>query len=158
VVRRLTMAGLRCVLLEKAADILAGASKGNSALLHTGFDAPAGSLELACMQAGYREFMEIRERLNLPVLKTDAMVIAASEHEQAQLWAILKKAHQNGVADARIIDSNEVRQREPNLAPTCGALWVPGEHVIDPWSTPLSYITQAVELGAELRLGCELMD
>ena len=42
------------MLLEKGADILSGASKGNSALLHTGFDAPPGSLELACMQAGYR--------------------------------------------------------------------------------------------------------
>src|SRR6185295_10622687 len=49
--RRLAMAGLEPVLVEAATDILDGASKGNSALLHTGFDAPEGSIELTCIQA-----------------------------------------------------------------------------------------------------------
>ena len=52
--RRLAMMGVEPLLLEAAPDILDGASKGNSALLHTGFDAPEGSVELACMQAGLR--------------------------------------------------------------------------------------------------------
>ena len=52
ILRRFAMAGLKCVALEKSADILSGASKGNSALLHTGFDAPPKSIELRCMQAG----------------------------------------------------------------------------------------------------------
>ena len=56
-------------MLEKGADILSGASKGNSALLHTGFDAP-GSLELSCMQHGYREYLAILERLNLPLVRS----------------------------------------------------------------------------------------
>ncbi len=62
------------MLLEKGADILSGASKGNSAILHTGFDAPPGSLELACMQAGYKEYLAIREGLGLPLLESGAMV------------------------------------------------------------------------------------
>ena len=77
ILRRLAMAGLRCVLLERGADILSGASKGNSALLHTGFDAPQGSLELSCMQAGYAEDVGIRDRLNLPRLESLALVVAA---------------------------------------------------------------------------------
>ena len=40
VARRLSLAGISVGLLEKASDILDGASKGNSAILHTGFDAP----------------------------------------------------------------------------------------------------------------------
>ena len=43
--RRFAISGLKCVLLERGSDILSGASKGNSALLHTGFDAPPKSLE-----------------------------------------------------------------------------------------------------------------
>ena len=42
--RRFTLEGARVVLLEKATDILDGASKANSAILHTGFDAPVGSI------------------------------------------------------------------------------------------------------------------
>ena len=63
-------------MIERAADILAGASKANSALLHTGFDAPPGSLELLCMREGYAEYLAIRERLNLPLLETGAVVVA----------------------------------------------------------------------------------
>jgi glycerol-3-phosphate dehydrogenase len=81
ILRRFAMSGLRCVLLERGADILSGASKGNSALLHTGFDAPAGSLELACMQAGYEEYLAIRDRLNLPLLESAALVVAWTEEE-----------------------------------------------------------------------------
>ena len=35
VLRQLALGGLSCAMLEKSADILSGASKGNSALLHT---------------------------------------------------------------------------------------------------------------------------
>ena len=78
--RRLALNGARVLLLEKGADILSGASKSNSALLHTGFDAPEGSLELRCMQQSYAEFMALRDAMNLPVLNTGAKVIAWTDH------------------------------------------------------------------------------
>src|SRR6185295_14005190 len=81
VARRFTLDGARVALLERGSDILSGASKANSALLHTGFDAPPGSLELECMQAGYREYMAIRDGLNLPLLETGAMIVAWTEEE-----------------------------------------------------------------------------
>ena len=58
VARKLALEGVTIVLLEKSADILAGASKGNSAILHTGFDAPENSLELECVRNGYEEYLE----------------------------------------------------------------------------------------------------
>ena len=152
ILRRLAMCGLRCVLLEKGTDILSGASKGNSALLHTGFDAPANSLELACMQAGYREYLAIRERLNLPLVETGALVVAWNEAEQVRLRGIVEQAHANGVSDVGEIDSVELYRREPNLARSAlGAVHVPGEHVIDAWSAPLAYALQALAHGAQLR-------
>ncbi|WP_188589429.1 NAD(P)/FAD-dependent oxidoreductase, partial [Achromobacter denitrificans] len=157
VARRYALAGRRTLLIEKAPDILSGASKGNSALLHTGFDAPADSLELWCMQAGYREFMAIKDRLNLPILRTGAMVIAWNGDEREQLAAMADKARANGVADVRILDAAGVREREPALAPAQGALLVPGEHVIDPWSSPLAYARQAVAAGAWFAFDTELL-
>ncbi len=55
------------LLLEKAADLLDGASKGNSAILHTAFDAPPGSLESRLMQQGRAIYLSIHESLNLPL-------------------------------------------------------------------------------------------
>ena len=159
ILRRLAMAGLECVLLERGADILSGASKGNSALLHTGFDAPPGSLELACMQAGYAEYLAIRERLNLPLVESSALVVAWSEEERARLPGIVAKAHRNGVADVRPLGQAELRTREPHLsAEALEAVLVPGEHIIDAWSAPLAYAHQAMAHGARIRRRAEVAD
>ena len=155
--RRLAMAGLEPLLLEAASDILDGASKGNSALLHTGFDAPEGSIELACMQAGYQEYMAIKDPLNLPLVESGALVVAWDEEQLAKLPAIVAKAHRNGVTDVVQIDRRELRKREPQLSERgLGAVLVPGEHIIDPWSAPLAYAHQGLAHGGNILRRCRV--
>src|SRR4051794_21646894 len=155
--RRLSIAGLKPLLLEAGGDILSGASKGNSAILHTGFDAPPGSLEVACMQAGYREYQSIRNRLNLPLVETGALVVAWDEAQLVRLPQIVAQAHENGVLDVTQVSRNELRHREPNLAShALGAVSVPGEHIIDPWSAPLAYALQGLAHGGRIRRGCKV--
>jgi glycerol-3-phosphate dehydrogenase len=157
--RRLAMLGLRPLLLEAGGDILSGASKGNSALLHTGFDAPPGSLELACMRAGYREYLDIRDRLNLPLIESTALVVAWDEEQLAKLPGIVAKAHQNGVTDVREVDRANLRQREPHLAAhALGAVLVPGEYIIDPWSAPLAYVQQGLAQGGQVLRRCKVLN
>ena len=155
--RRFALAGARTVIIEKAPEILAGASKGNSAILHTGFDAKPGSIEVALMQEGRREYLAIRESLNLPLLETDAIVAAWSESDLERLPEIVAQAHANGCIDVQEISAEEIRRREPNLCPdVLGGVLVPGEHVIDPWSAPLAYLRQALDNGAVLRRATEV--
>ncbi len=157
VARRLALAGKRVVVLERGGDVLSGASKANSAILHTGFDAPPDSLELECMQAGYAEYMAIRADMNLPVLETGAMVVAWTEDEERKLTELEAQALANGVEDCQIIDAAQLRAREPNLSPhACAALLVPREHVIDPWSPFHAYAIQAVQAGARLVFNAEV--
>ena len=85
VARRFALEGARVIVLERAADILDGASKGNSAILHTGFDAPPGSLEQQCIEDGYREYLSLHANLGLPILKTGALVLAWSDQEAEKL-------------------------------------------------------------------------
>src|SRR5580698_5787430 len=128
VFRELVLAGLRCMLIERDADILSGASKGNSAILHTGFDATPGTLEVACVQEGYRLYREIHGRMNLPVLETGAMVVAWTDEELAKLPGIVAQAHENGVHDVVQIGAAAVHEREPGLAGDVkGGVLVPGE-------------------------------
>lgn len=155
--RRFALAGQRVLLIEKGADILSGASKANSAILHTGFDAPPDSLELRCMQAGYDEYLALREARNLPLLETGAMVVAWSEADEARLPSLLAQAHGNGVSDARLIDAREVAAREPHLAAARGALLVPREHLVDPWSPFLAYVLEAQALGATILRSTEVL-
>lgn len=155
--RRFALAGLKVLLLEKGADILSGASKANSAILHTGFDAPTGSLELECMQAGYDEYLAIREARNLPLLETGALVVAWSDADEARLESLEAQAHANGVTDARRIGRVSLRTLEPGLADHArAALRVPREHLIDPWSPFLSYVIEAQSLGARIERSTEV--
>jgi glycerol-3-phosphate dehydrogenase len=157
--RRLALHGLDAVLLERGRDILSGASKANSALLHTGFDAPTDSLELACMRSGYREYLDIRESLGLPLVRTGAVMVAWNEAQQARLPSLLSKAHANGVDDVRGLDPAEIDALQPGLAEgALGGLHIPGEHVIDPWSAPLAYVRQAMAHGATVMRDCEVLD
>ena len=157
VARRLSLAGISVVLLEKASDILDGASKGNSAILHTGFDAPEGSLELACIRSGYREYLEIRESLNLPLLKTGALVAAWTPEEEERFPEILEKAHNNGIDDLRQLSRQEILVMEPDISENIrAAIAVPSEFVIDPWSAPLAYLSQAVANGGQAFFNAEV--
>lgn len=157
VARRLTLAGARVVVLEKALDILDGASKGNSGILHTGFDAPPGSLEQRCVAAGHAEYLAIREKLNLPLMETGALVLAWTEVEEARLPALLEQARANGVDDVAPLGRAEILALEPNLSPRVRAGFrVPREFVIDPWSAPTAYLLQALANGAGIRRGCEV--
>lgn len=157
ILRRFALEGARAVLLEKAPDILDGASKGNSAILHTGFDAPPGSLEAACIAAGYGEYLEIHERLNLPLIRSGALVLAWTEEEEAELPGLIDKAGQNGVGDVEPMSAAAIRALEPGLSPRLRAGFrIPGEYLIDPWSAPHAYLLQGLANGASLMRDCEV--
>ncbi len=155
--RRFAIEGARVVLLERAGDILDGASKANSAILHTGFDAPPGSLELTCIRAGYAEYHDIHARLGLPMDRAGAYVVAWDAEQEAALEAIAAKARENGVEDVQLLGGAALRAAEPGLADSARAgLHVPGESLIDPWSAPYAYLRQALENGAEIWTRAEL--
>jgi len=155
---RFTLDGARVVLIEKGRDVLDGASKANSAILHTGFDAPPGSLEQACIAKGYAEYLEIRESLGLPLLKSGAMVLAWNADQLARLDGLIDKAHTNGVDDVAMLTRDQILTREPALSPTLmGGFDIPGEFLIDPWATAHAYVLQALANGADLRRDCEVL-
>lgn len=156
--RRFTLDGARVAVLEKAADVLDGASKANSAILHTGFDALPGSLEQACVADGYHEYIEIRESLGLPLLRSGAIVLAWSADQLARLEGLVEKAHQNGIGDVALRSRAEILAQEPQLSPALrGGFVVPGEFLIDPWASAHAYILQALANGAELHRDCEVL-
>lgn len=156
--RRLVLDGARVVVLEKAVEVLDGASKANSAILHTGFDAPPGSIEQKCVAAGYREYLDVREALGLPLLRSGAMVLAWDDAQLAALDGLMDKARQNGVEDVIRLDKAEILAREPQLsADVLGGFLVQGEFLIDPWSSAHAYILQALANGAVILRAAEVV-
>ncbi|SED79654.1 glycerol-3-phosphate dehydrogenase [Rhizobiales bacterium GAS191] len=159
VARRFALAGAKVVVIEKGADILSGASKANSAILHTGFDAPSSSLELELVRAGRQEYLEVRESLGLPLVTTGALLCAWNSLESEKLEAIAAQGRENGVSDLSVLTGKQALAEMPSLSDhVVAALRVDSEHVIDPWSAPLAYLTQAVKLGTNFLRSAELLN
>lgn len=158
VARHFTLEGARVLVLEKGADILDGASKGNTAILHSGYDAPPDSVEHECITDGYNEYLRIRSKLNLPLLETGALVLARTRDEVDRLDSVIEQAHANGITGARLLTAKQLSAREPHLSPRVMAgINIPTECVIDPWTTPHAYLLQAVTNGARLIRNCEVL-
>ncbi len=155
--RALAALGQRVVVLEKGPDLLSGASKANSAILHTGFDAPPGSLEAACVRRGHALYMQHHAAYDLGVVKTGAMVVAWDQIQAGKLAEIADQAVANDVTDTDLLSPAEVARREPHLAPgQQGAVWVPQEYLIDPWTPFYAYAREAQEAGTRFLFDCPL--
>ncbi|TCK16718.1 glycerol-3-phosphate dehydrogenase [Ancylobacter aquaticus] len=159
VVRRLALAGAKVVLIEKGGDLLSGASKANSAILHTGFDAPPGSLELDLIKAGREEYLSLAGSLGLAVVNTGALVCAWSDKEAEKLEAIAAQGRDNGVSNLALLSGTDARITMPGLSERLvAAIEVADEHIIDPWTAPLAYLTQGIALGARFLRNAELLE
>ncbi len=153
IARALALQDVSCVLIDAANDVGTGTSKANTAILHTGFDAVPGSLESRLLRRGYALLGDYSRRAGIPVERTGALLVAWTPEQVAELPAIEDKARRNGVTGTCRIGAGEVYRREPALGPgALGALVIPGESIICPWTTPLAYATQALAAGARLRL------
>ncbi|GAB4070594.1 NAD(P)/FAD-dependent oxidoreductase [Ancylobacter sonchi] len=157
VARRFALAGAKVVVIEKGSDILSGASKANSAILHTGFDAPPDSLELELVKAGREEYLDVHAGLGLSLIPTGALVCAWNADQADRLEAIAGQGRANGIAELRLLSASEARGSMPSLSDRLvAAIEVAGEYIIDPWTAPLAYLTQAVALGTVLLRNAEL--
>jgi glycerol-3-phosphate dehydrogenase len=155
------LAGYRldCVLLEAGNDVGAGTSKANTALLHTGFDAKPGTLEARLVRRGYELMHERAPALGIPVERVGALLVAWNQEQLAALPGIAERAARNGWPEVRPVAVPELYRREPNLGGgAVGALEVPGESIVCPFTAPLAFATDAVANGVELRLRSPVLD
>lgn len=154
IARHLARAGASVVVLDRATDVGDGTSKANTAILHTGFDTEPGSLESKLVRRGRDLLADYAAAAGIAVEPTGALLVAWDDVQEAELPLLLAKSEANGGREVRLIDTAEVRAREPRLGPDArSGLVVPDEWIIDPWSVTLALATEAVASGAVLRLG-----
>ncbi|MEU3184086.1 FAD-dependent oxidoreductase [Streptomyces sp. NPDC006923] len=157
IARELTRYPSRVALVDASDDVGDGTSKANTAILHTGFDAVPGSLESRLVREGQRRLAAYAEETGIPVEPLGALLVAWDDGQLAALPGLVEKAERNGCHDTRLLGADELYSREPRLGPgALGALEVPGESIICPWTTTLAYATQAVLGGADLHLNCRV--
>ena len=154
IARTLARYALDLVLVDAAPDVGTGTSKANTAILHTGFDAKPGSLESRLLSRGSALLRAYAEAAGIPVERTGALLVAWTPEQAAALPAIEENARRNGYLAVRPLGAAELYLREPQLGPgALGALEIPDESIICPWTTPLAFATEAAGAGVRLVLG-----
>lgn len=151
IARELARLDLRVTLLEAGRDVGAGTSKANTALLHTGFDSKPGTLEARLVARGCELLREYAPRVGIPLEQPGALLVAWDDAQRGEFAGIVERGQANGYRSMRELDAGELYRREPNLGPGArGALEVPDEGMICPFTTPLAFATEAVLAGCEL--------
>ena len=146
---------LRVAVLEAAADIAAGTTKANSAIIHAGYDPEPGTLMARLNVEGNRLTGEICEKLQVPFRRVGSLVVAFSPEQLPTLQTLCDRGCKNGVPGLRLLSGEEARAMEPGLSEeVCGALLAPSAGIIDPWGFAIAMAETAVRGGVEVRRDC----
>lgn len=156
--REFALRGIPGLLIEKEPDVAEGTSKANSGILHTGFDARAGSIEARMLRSAAGLWPSVLRDLEVPFLPVGALMLAWTDEDLARLSTqFAANAVSQGVP-TRMMDRREVRSAAPYLAgDVAGALAIPGEGVVDPFWLTRAYAEAAISLGARVRLNASVV-
>jgi len=152
IARELSKTTASVLMLEAADDVTQGATKGNSGIIHAGFDDKPGTNRAKYCWPGNQMFPQLDRELHFGFQATGSLVVARSEEDVRLLHDLLERGHKNGVQNLRIIDQKELREREPHLDKECvAALLSPDAGTIVPYEYTIALAENACDNGVEVR-------
>ena len=155
--RELSRYKLRTLLVEKDSDLANGTTKANSAIVHAGFDAKPGTLKGRFNVEGNAMYDRVCGELGVPFKRNGSLVLAFSEDELPELYALLERGKKNGVPGLELLSGDEVRRREPRISEeVVEALYAPTGGIVGPWDLAIAAAENAMDNGMELMLDTEV--
>lgn len=156
--RELTRYNLKVVELEKENDVAMGASKANSAIVHSGYDPEPGTLMAKYNVEGNKMFDKLCKDLSVPFKRNGSLIIGFDEDDQKELEVLYNRGIKNGVEGVRLLTSEEVLEMEPNLNKDVkGALFCPTGGIVGAYEFTIALSENAIDNGGELRLNSQVV-
>ncbi|GKY99772.1 hypothetical protein MPSEU_000931200 [Mayamaea pseudoterrestris] len=153
IARELSKYQLHVLLLEAADDVSQGATKGNSGIVHAGYDDKPGSLRAKYCWPGNQMFAQLDRELRFGYQRNGSLVVATSRDEVTILEELLQRGKVNGVQNLRIVQQAELRKMEPYIAENAvAALYSPDAGNVIPYEYAIALAENAVDNGVELRI------
>lgn len=150
---------LKTVVIEKNNDVCCKATRANSAIIHAGFDPEPGTLMAKLNVRGVPMAEEICKKLDVAYKNIGSLVVAFSDEEAKHVEKLLERGIKNGVPDLRIVDKDELRAMEPNIADTAVcALYAPTAGIVNPWEYGIAMAETAVKNGVQIMLEAEVTE
>lgn len=155
IARELSRFRLDVLVVEQQHDVGAGgASKANTAIVHSGADAVPGSKKAHYNVLGNEMFPEICASLSVPFIQNSSMIVAFSGDDSSLLTVLKERGEKNGVPGLQLLTKEELRAREPNLSSEAiGALLMPSAGITCPFRLTIAYAENAATNGVAFRLG-----
>ncbi|EHE97942.1 Anaerobic glycerol-3-phosphate dehydrogenase subunit A [uncultured Clostridium sp.] len=157
IARELSKYQIQVMVVDKNEDVGGDASKSNSAIIHTGYDASPGTLESELVVAANPMYPELVKELDVPFKQTGAILPAITQEQFEQLPAIKAKAFGNRVYDVEYLTKEQIIAMEPNINPEVkGGLHIPRESIIDPFILVQALAENANENGVDFLLNTKV--
>ncbi len=144
----LTLAGKKCVLLEKENDVALGCSKANSGLSHAGFDAKEGTLKARLNVRGHFLLPKVAKRLGIKYVECGAIVVGDDKQKVRELF---ERGKRNGVKKLKIINQKQIQKLCPNLKHSTCALFAPTAGLVSPYNLTIALAEEALINGGEIK-------
>ena len=149
--RALARRGIETVILERHEAFGTETSARNSEVIHAGLYYASGSRKAALCVAGRNALYEFCATHQVAHRRCGKLIVASDEAQMPKLLALQQQGMANGVTDLRLIDGDEARTLEPNLA-CSAALLSPSTGIIDSHGLMLALLGDAERNGAMLAL------
>ncbi len=155
--RELSRYKLNVCVVEKEEDVCCGTSKANSAIVHAGFDAEAGSLMAKLNVEGSQMMEGLSKELDFHYKNNGSLVVCLHEEEKPNLQDLYDRGVKNGVKDLRIIDREELVALEPNISDEAvAALYAPTGGIVCPFGMNIAFAENAATNGVEFKFDTEV--
>ncbi len=159
IARELSRYELNVLVVDKNEDVGGNASKSNSGIIHTGYDATPGTLESRLVVAANPMYDKLVKELDVPFIKCGAILTAVSQEEYDLLPELFRKSHKNGVYDVEMLTAEQAKNLEPNISPEVkGGIYIPRESIIDPFALVVAYAENAAMNGVRFMLSTKVID
>ncbi len=153
VARRLLRAKKVAVtVIDKEPTVAAHQTSHNSNVVHSGVYYPPGSLKAKLCRHGGELLRAYCAERQLPYEEIGKVIVAVRDDELPQLYGLAERAKANGIAGSRVIDTSELRDREPHVR-GLSALLIPETAVVDFRLIAEELAADVVRTGGEVILG-----
>ena len=157
IARDLSFYDLNVLLIDKHPDLAMEATKANSAIVHGGYAEAHETLKGRMSYPGRIKLQALADELHVPYRSLPTLVVG-HRSDREQLEKLLHNGQRNGLTDLRVIEEDEIYEREPNLAPGFElALLCEGAGTISPYELTIALVEDAMRHGLSLHLGEEVL-
>ncbi len=147
------------LLLERADDVCEGATKANSAIIHSGLDAKPGTLKAKYNVLGNILYDQLKEDLGIKFKRNGSLNICFDEEGLPGLHTLKESGEKNGVRDLQIVDEKWLRSHEPNLNDNIKwALYAPTAGIVDSFEVNIALAENAASNGVKFEFNTEVQN